>query len=245
MAENYPGGGDPDGSDSNGRLVGGETRESRRTCKLSRTPPNFWSIPASPPTMNSLANQTRLRSRSALVGALVTSLLATASFGQERERRPEGRGEGRGEGPPARMNPLFAALDANGDGVIDADEIKRAPELLKKLDRNGDGRLSEDEVRPAFGRGGPGAPGGPGGGRGGPGGGGQNVDEIVARLLQFDRNGDGKLSKDELPERMAAMMERGDTNKDGFLSREELTELAKAQAAASRREGDRHEPERH
>ena len=52
-------------------------------------------------------------------------------------------------------------------------------------------------------------------------------------MLQFDKNGDGKLSKDELPERMASMMERGDVNKDGFLSRDELVQLARAQAAAA------------
>jgi hypothetical protein len=37
-------------------------------------------------------------------------------------------------------------LDANGDGVIDADEIAHAPESLKKLDRSGDGRLTMDEA---------------------------------------------------------------------------------------------------
>ena len=30
-----------------------------------------------------------------------------------------------------RMNPLFAALDANGDGVIDEEELKNATVALK------------------------------------------------------------------------------------------------------------------
>ena len=68
-----------------------------------------------------------------------------------------------------RMNPLFAALDTNGDGVIDAQEIANAAASLRKLDRNGDGKLTEDEVRPAMG--------GRGEGGRGPGGGG-NADEI-------------------------------------------------------------------
>ena len=66
-----------------------------------------------------------------------------------------------------RFNPVLAALDANGDGVIDEDEIANAAIALKKLDKNGDGKLTEDEVRPNFGRRGPGGPRGRDGGPGG------------------------------------------------------------------------------
>lgn len=170
-----------------------------------------------------------------LAGCLLLAVVAAGLHAQE--RRPEG-GRGRGEGgPPPRMNPLFAALDANGDGVIDEQEIANAPAALKKLDRNGDGKLTEEEVRPAFGgRGGPGGPGGPGGA--------VNVDEVVARMLQFDKNADGKLSKDELPERMQGMLERGDTDKDGFLSRDELVQLAREQARSRGGQGGERERER-
>lgn len=129
-------------------------------------------------------------------------------------------GRGRGEGRPMPVHPVVAALDANGDGVISAEEIANAPAALKKLDKNGDGKLTEDEIRPAFGRGGPGA---------------SSVTsaDLVKRMLEFDKNGDGKLSKDELPERMQGMLERADTDKDGTLSKEELTKMAEAQAAAA------------
>lgn len=40
------------------------------------------------------------------------------------------------------------ALDTNGDGIIDEQEIANAPESLKKLDKNGDGKLTPDELRP-------------------------------------------------------------------------------------------------
>ena len=56
-------------------------------------------------------------------------------------------------GPP-RMGhrpppcPVVEALDANHDGVIDADEIANAPAALKALDKNGDGKLTQDELRP-------------------------------------------------------------------------------------------------
>lgn len=162
------------------------------------------------------------------VASLVLALVAGAAVGRAQERRPDGE-RGRDGGPP-RVNPLFAALDTNGDGVIDAQEMANAPAALKKLDRNGDGKISEDEVRPAF------------GGRGGPGGPGPasaNVDEIVARMLQFDKDGDGKLSKEELPERMIGMMERGDLNKDGFLTRDELVQLARMQAQRGGPGGER------
>ncbi len=158
----------------------------------------------------------------------LAAMLVLTSTAQD--RRPEG-GRGRDGGPP-RMNPMFAALDANGDGTIDAAELANASVALKKLDRNGDGKLTEDEVRPAFG--GRGGPGGPGDGQGA-----GNVDEVVARMLQFDKNADGKLAKDELPERMAAMMERGDANKDGFLTRDELVVLAQAQVQRGAPGGDR------
>ena len=38
---------------------------------------------------------------------------------------------------------------------------------------------------------------------------------------QWDRNGDGKLVRDELPERLRGNFDRVDTNDDGVISREE------------------------
>ncbi len=54
--------------------------------------------------------------------------------------------------------PLFAALDANGDGAIDDSEIVQAPRRLRRLDRNGDGKITPDEIGQRMGPG----PGGPG-----------------------------------------------------------------------------------
>ena len=45
--------------------------------------------------------------------------------------------------PPTPL--IIKALDANGDGVIDASEIANAPAALKALDKNGDGQLTRDE----------------------------------------------------------------------------------------------------
>ena len=171
-------------------------------------------------------------------------------------------GGGGGEGFRPPMHPLEQALDANGDGVIDAKELANAVAALKKLDKNGDGKLTEDEYRPARpaggfgGQGGPGGPGGgPGGQRGGQGfggpGGGQGGfpgepggpegkqgagggpasksggdGDFVTRLFQNDKNKDGKLSKDELPESMRANFDLLDTNRDGFIDRKEAEAFA-------------------
>src|SRR3954463_16035654 len=53
--------------------------------------------------------------------------------------------EGKGHRPPP---PIIAALDANHDGIISADEIANAATVLKALDKNGDGQLTADELRP-------------------------------------------------------------------------------------------------
>lgn len=124
-----------------------------------------------------------------------------------------------------RLNPVLQALDTDGDGELSADEIKNASKTLMKLDKNGDGKLSGEEIRPA-GFGGAGGFGRPGGGRGG------DPKEMIERFKGFDKNKDGKLSKDELPEFLQQQFERGDANKDGFLDEAEIKKLAEGLGGA-------------
>ena len=56
--------------------------------------------------------------------------------------------------------------------------------------------------------------------------------------MQFDKNGDGKLSKDELPERLQGLFEKGDLDKDGFLSKEEIIKIVLQDERTKRWLGD-------
>lgn len=138
---------------------------------------------------------------------------ATAMFGQDRDRRG-------GFGPPGgfmRMNPALAALDADKDGTVSAAELANAGAALKSLDKDNDGKISAEEMRPRM------------GGRGGPAGPpGRNPEEMVKSLMEFDKNSDGVLTKDELPERMQGMITRADSDNDGKLTKDELTKSASA-----------------
>jgi hypothetical protein len=52
--------------------------------------------------------------------------------------------------------------------------------------------------------------------------------DVVARMMSFDRNSDGRIQKPELAERMHVLLARGDTNKDAALDGKELRTLAGA-----------------
>lgn len=83
----------------------------------------------------------------------------------------QGQGGKGGQGGHKRpLPPIVKALDANGDGIISADEIANAPAALKTLDKNGDGQLTHDEYMPQRpqGMGGGRGPGGPDDGQGPP-----------------------------------------------------------------------------
>jgi Ca2+-binding EF-hand superfamily protein len=124
-----------------------------------------------------------------------------------------------------RPDMVTATLDTNHDGIISAAEIANAPVALKALDKNSDGQLTGDELRP------------PQQGRG-PGRG--NPDEMISRLFtQFDKNNDGRISRDEAAGGpLEELFERADQNKDGFITRDEL------RTALQQRGGPNGPPER-
>ncbi len=159
------------------------------------------------------------------------TLMAQPPAGSGQRQPRQGRsGDEREAGPGRGMrfppSPLMRALDTDKDGKLSADEIKNAAASLKKLDKNDDGKLSRKELRPTR------APGRPGGGP-------PTGKEFVKHIMSFDKDGDGKVSKAELPERAQRMMEFADTNEDGLLDEEEIKKMAKRRAAGQRPGGGR------
>jgi Ca2+-binding EF-hand superfamily protein len=156
------------------------------------------------------------------------------------QRRPEGQ-------PPPGGLPgagLFAVLDTDHDGQLSTAEIVAAGSVLLKLDRNGDGKLTPEEV---FG-GPPGnqVKGRPGEGRPSdarPADGRPGLQEMLERIKAADTNKDGKLSKDEAPDRLKENFERIDANGDGFIDETEVRQMFERlrDGAGNRPEGRRPE----
>jgi hypothetical protein len=157
---------------------------------------------------------------------LVLALVAVLSFGQWSMAQPPGR---RG-GPRGGLERALDDLKLSGDKLETAraavrdyqDNVRRLTNLASaKLVLKLKDVVSPEEftkLRKATVREVPGR--GPGRGRG------LATSDMVERILSFDKNKDGKVTKDELPERMHDLIARGDTNKDGALDRKEIEKLA-------------------
>lgn len=105
--------------------------------------------------------------------ALGASTMLAVAQDNTQDLPPAGGPGQRGPGMGGQRPPLPAvvrALDANHDGVIDADEIANASAALKTLDKNGDGKLSMQETMGPRPQAGAGRPGGQGRGPRGEGG---------------------------------------------------------------------------
>ncbi|MHB8969405.1 MAG: EF-hand domain-containing protein [Pirellulaceae bacterium] len=139
--------------------------------------------------------------RTRLFGFLVLAfLLVCAVRGTQLLSQPPGVASQRGDrnagpgGAPGGFQPpappVLAALDANADGEITADELENAVPALQKLDKNSDGQLATDELMPVMG-----GFGGRGGGPGGP-----MHQQRMEVLKKFDQDKDGILNAEERAE---------------------------------------------
>jgi Ca2+-binding EF-hand superfamily protein len=141
----------------------------------------------------------------------------------EEELRPEmgrggpGGGGGGGFGGAGGFNPdeMFARMDTNKDGKIGKDELPEGrAEFVMRADADKDGSVTKEEWTKSMeemrSRGRQGGAGGAGGGGfgGGFGGGPPNPEAMADRMMTFDADKDGKLSKEELL-KYAEQMGRG------------------------------------
>ena len=134
----------------------------------------------------------------------------TAAHTPDAQPQPGGNpGErGPGQGKPGQF---FERLDANKDGKISKSEIPaEAPEQFRDMfnrafEKAGKDELTREEIMPVFAQAAQQRGGNPGEGGRGPG-------QMLQMLKQMDKNGDGKVSMDEVPEehreRLKGMMER-------------------------------------
>lgn len=121
---------------------------------------------------------------------------------------------------PARSgtaNVLLTLIDRDGDGALSTEELKQAGASLRKLDRNDDGEVSAAELARASQA---------GSNRSGrPNFAGRRPDprEMFKRM---DADGDGKITKSEVPEQMRQRWDRMDTDGNGFLDEAEQRAIA-------------------
>ena len=133
---------------------------------------------------------------------------------------------------------LFAKLDKNSDGAITTDEVSAEQKplferMLRTSDKNTDGKLSGEEF--AAGLKGPKPSREPVGGAPRPAAGGGLSGLIPSPKAMFERmdqNKDGKLTKDELPDRLAENFDRIDANSDGSVDLAEAEKMMGALGGA-------------
>lgn len=140
---------------------------------------------------------------------LLGCALAISPVCAEDEKKPERKAPKGGKGAPGEF---FKNMDKDGDNAVSKEEAGERWQHLARLDKDEDGKVTMKEL--AAGRpGGDNAPGaGRPGGKGAPG-------EFFKRA---DKNGDGKLTQDEVPEQFWSRLSKADKNEDGAVTQEEL-----------------------
>ena len=139
---------------------------------------------------------------------------------------------------PERMQSILTRVDTNKDDFIDEQELKTLEDRFKgnaaqRPQGNGQPADRPQGQRPQGRASGQPTPQAQQGQQ-------RTVGGFIARLREMDANQDGKISKDELPERMRSILTRVDTNNDDSIDEKELEALAKrfSNNAGERPQGD-------
>ena len=156
------------------------------------------------------------------LGILAVGILITGHGLAQRQADPEA---------------MFERLDQDGDSVVTSDEVpdeqrELFDRILSRGDQDQDGKLTREEFM-AFRQA---AQSRQGQGRRGRGGRGFDPEMMFERM---DTNGDGKITRDELPAQAPPMLERMDSDGDGAITREELSNF---QPGGGRGQGGRGQP---
>lgn len=143
----------------------------------------------------------------------------------ERPLQSDGRGQSGGGG----RDPILR-FDRNRDGVIDRDELARAPEVIGLFDLNNDGKITSEELqgdnedrseRPGAARD-PKEP---------PQGDGPRQPWILVHASEVDLNDDGVISREEIVEEAEKAFDAYDQNDDGKLVEAELNNRGSSRSA--------------
>ncbi len=180
------------------------------------------------------------------VAALALTLMVAGEVLAQRDGRGEGgRGGQPGEGgrggrggggfggrfarpKPGQIMPEFLQTQLK----LTADQKKALAALQQEVDKKLSKLLTDEQKKMLKGMrtrgpGGFGPGRGPGGRGGRPGAGGGFMAKFMERLKSYDKNKDGKLSKDELPEALQGrFLQRLDTNNDGVIDQKELQKMS-------------------
>ena len=106
---------------------------------------------------------------------------------------------------PDRQKPTFEQLDADGDGALTQAEIAAmGQKRFDEADANGDGLLTAEEMTAKAQE--------------------RMAKRTEAMIERFDKNDDGALSVEEMPQRPGPhkLLEKADTNGDGSISKAEF-----------------------
>jgi hypothetical protein len=161
-----------------------------------------------------------------LTSAAVLSAQTTTPDGSTGSRRGGPGGPGGHGGPRRGGNPIIRVIDADKNGEVSSTELANAPAAIRTLDANGDGIVSADELRPMRPAN---APTPPANAPARPADASRPADGTHPRpvdpvMLALDANSDGSLSAAEIAN-AASSLAALDLNKDGKLTPDELRPL--------------------